>query len=544
MWGFLDNSSLTPHGFCLLWDPGLIWLHAGSDLLTAAAYFSIPLALIMMARRRPDPVYGRMFWLFAAFILACGGTHLMAILTLFIPAYWAEGAIKAFTALLSVVTAYRVWPLLAAAERSEARYRLLSENAADVVFERDLALRLTYVSGACLEMFGYRPEELSAGAAIGLVHSEDRRQVIDALRDVVGGVSRRNVTYRARRRDGTWIWVESAMRLIRDPRGRPGAITGIARDISERVAAEERLRASEHRYRLLAENMADAVSCLDLTLRRVYASPSYSRMLGHDPASLLGERPQDLAHPEDRPRLHDMLTRLQQGEQPDPIQFRARRGDGTYLWVEGGGRRVNDGQAIVYTLRDIARRKEAEDKLLAANARLEEMAWLDSLTGLANRRRFDEMLELEFRRCARNEKPLSLILIDVDCFKLYNDRYGHPAGDACLRAVGQAARALAQRPADVAARYGGEEFAVILPDTGREGAACVANQIRQAIRALGIAHQDNRGGMITASLGVVTIHPASGQNTAHDLLKRADLLLYRAKAGGRDNVVSDMAAAE
>jgi diguanylate cyclase (GGDEF)-like protein len=112
------------------------------------------------------------------------------------------------------------------------------------------------------------------------------------------------------------------------------------------------------------------------------------------------------------------------------------------------------------------------------------MAWLDSLTGLANRRRFDEMLELEFRRCARNEKPLSLILIDVDCFKLYNDRYGHPAGDACLRAVGQAARALAQRPADVAARYGGEEFAVILYDPTFEHVQLTADRIREAVQNL------------------------------------------------------------
>ena len=160
--------------------------------------------------------------------------------------------------------------------------------------------------------------------------------------------------------------------------------------------------------------------------------------------------------------------------------------------------------------------------MLEANRQLEELARVDSLTDLANRRRFDEALAIEFKRCARNELPLSLILIDIDRFKMYNDRYGHQAGDRCLQTLSRTAQRFARRPGDLAARYGGEEFALVLPDTQAENAAAVAERLRHAVEDLEMEHLDNPGGLVTASFGVATVYPARRVGEPGDLLRRAD----------------------
>lgn len=150
--GIVDPSGLTPHGFCLLWEPGLIWLHAVSDALVGLAYYSIPLAIIYFIRRRHDIVFGWVFWLFATFILACGTTHFLAILTLWQPAYWLEGIVKAITAILSVVTAVALWPLIprALALPSPEALRLINQELAREIADRDRAEAALRVSEARL----------------------------------------------------------------------------------------------------------------------------------------------------------------------------------------------------------------------------------------------------------------------------------------------------------------------------------------------------------------------------------------------------------
>lgn len=169
---------------------------------------------------------------------------------------------------------------------------------------------------------------------------------------------------------------------------------------------------------------------------------------------------------------------------------------------------------------------------------LRSQAYLDSLTLLGNRRRFDETLLAEWQRCRRASQPLALILADVDHFKRYNDYYGHQQGDTCLRAVAAALRAGFVRSHDMVARYGGEEFACILPDTTLAGAMQTAAAVELAIRALAIAHADGGpAGIVTISLGVAVAAPPKG-DTALDLLEQADVQLYRAKDAGRGRVMS------
>jgi diguanylate cyclase (GGDEF)-like protein len=204
-------------------------------------------------------------------------------------------------------------------------------------------------------------------------------------------------------------------------------------------------------------------------------------------------------------------------------------------------------------MRQMKVRQALETELRAAhvaielhNTSLRHLANSDALTKLANRRRFEETLASEYQRATRNGLPFSLIMLDVDYFKKFNDRYGHVAGDDCLRSVANAIATGPQRPTDLAARYGGEEFAIILPDTPSEGARAVAEKIRLAVEALGIVHADSLCGLVTVSSGVYTCYPLADAAAASlACIQAADRLLYQAKMNGRNCIamLADCASA-
>lgn len=180
--------------------------------------------------------------------------------------------------------------------------------------------------------------------------------------------------------------------------------------------------------------------------------------------------------------------------------------------------------------------RESEQRLAAVNVQLQRLAEADSLTGIANRRRFDTVLQVEWQRSLRSRRPLSLLLCDVDCFKAYNDTYGHVMGDDCLQKVASVLNASLRRPADIAARYGGEEFALILPETEREGAIVVAHGCVEQIRALGLTHASSTASsVVTISVGVATMVPAASE-AAPALVAMADRAMYLAKESGRNQV--------
>jgi diguanylate cyclase (GGDEF)-like protein len=179
--------------------------------------------------------------------------------------------------------------------------------------------------------------------------------------------------------------------------------------------------------------------------------------------------------------------------------------------------------------------REAKTALEANNASLKLLALSDGLTGLANRRHFDQRLSAEFKRAIRDQSPLALVMIDVDYFKRFNDHHGHVAGDACLQMVAKAALAGQRRPGDVAARFGGEEFAILLPDTDVNGALAVAESVRAAIAELQFAHGASPFRILTVSAGVHAVVPVRGQ-PARMLVEAADRGLYQAKAEGRNRV--------
>ncbi|MEP7261073.1 MAG: diguanylate cyclase [Usitatibacter sp.] len=222
----------------------------------------------------------------------------------------------------------------------------------------------------------------------------------------------------------------------------------------------------------------------------------------------------------------------------DEIGFASRVGDAFALAISNRARWVTEEalRASELQLRTMF------ERALASEERYRELSSIDALTGIANRRTFDTALALEWARALRERQPISLIMADIDHFKLYNDRYGHPAGDICLQQVSRAIDSCTNRAGDLAARYGGEEFAVILPSTDAAAAAVVAERIRAAVAALGLAHETSSvAAFVTISVGLATMTPQqAGQGSS--LTAAADRALYRAKDSGRNCVVTETLA--
>lgn len=190
----------------------------------------------------------------------------------------------------------------------------------------------------------------------------------------------------------------------------------------------------------------------------------------------------------------------------------------------------------IYLVYQISLREGIELRLRDAQQALETLAAEDGLTGLANRRAFDAALKTEFDRAVRNRSTLSLVMIDVDRFKQFNDLYGHPAGDDCLSRIAKEIKSVPSRPADMCVRYGGEEMAILLPDTDLEGAMAIAERVRASVQMLNITHSANPERVVTVSSGVASIKAVLRQENFIDLVKMADKALYNAKAAGRNQV--------
>lgn len=167
---------------------------------------------------------------------------------------------------------------------------------------------------------------------------------------------------------------------------------------------------------------------------------------------------------------------------------------------------------------------------------LESMAWIDGLTGISNRRQFDQTLENEWKRAQRNRLPLTVIMVDIDYFKAYNDAYGHGKGDECLKLVANLLRSTVSRPGDLVARYGGEEFVILLPETDVEGAGRISEQLREGVESERISHADSTAARwVTISVGFAS-HVPEAEQSSSILVNQADRMLYQAKENGRNQV--------
>jgi diguanylate cyclase (GGDEF)-like protein/PAS domain S-box-containing protein len=306
---------------------------------------------------------------------------------------------------------------------------------------------------------------------------------------------------------------------------------------------ELNLRASEQRFRLLAEGSSDIIALGNLDHEIVYVSPAATTLLGWEPGSAPLINRRLMVHPDDLTSFEKLYSDCLAGKTRNILEFRGRKKDGGYLWMEANlvlhrNPETRAPEGFINVMRDISGRKAADEELNKALNVAENRAITDAVTGIANRRRLDEYVEKEWIRALRGGSTLSVLMIDVDHFKHYNDRYGHLAGDRCLREVTGAIASVAHRPSDFVGRYGGEEFVVVLPDTDTTGARHIAERIRVAVEQEQIPHEGNPHSVVTVSVGCAAIRPTTGQHSSL-LLESADAAMYLAKQSGRNCVRVD-----
>ncbi len=296
-------------------------------------------------------------------------------------------------------------------------------------------------------------------------------------------------------------------------------------------------------YRTLLESTRAIPWKIDWATKTfAYIGPQIESLLGWSPASWVDVRDWvDRMHEDDRERVFNFCVSQSMAGVDHEADYRALTKDGGYVWIRDVVHVVRrpdgEAEALIGFMFDISERKKTEQELVRLQKELEELSFKDGLTGVANRRMLDSVLELEWGDAQRNRQPLSLILIDIDLFKQYNDRYGHLGGDECLRRVARRLGGAATRSRDFFARFGGEEFVWVLPQSDEVAAARVAERCREEIFKEQIPHQASSvGQIVTVSMGAGTIVPAHGDDL-HAFIASVDTRLYRAKAGGRNRVV-------
>lgn len=412
----------------------------------------------------------------------------------------------------------------------------------------------THVNPSFCSLLGYSEEELSGELWESVIHPDDRVLLSSLLADNHGsGPSYNRYEIRYICRSGESLWTRLSISLIKPILGSPPFYFKQVQDITEHKRAEDEakqawnsLRKSEEMYRIIAEHSTDMISKHDKAGTFLYVSPACRKLTGYEPEELIGRVAYELFHPDDMASILQGQADLETSSDLVFNSYRVRRKDGSYVWFETTGSilRDDDGQfkEILCTSRDVSSRKNLEQQLLRSNELLQKISSIDALTGVANRRIFDESYAMEWRKAIRFSTPLTVILVDIDYFKTFNDTYGHQEGDLCLKQVADALRRAANRPGDLIARYGGEEFVIVLPSTDATGASIVAERLRAEVENLSIPHiRSDVSHVVTASLGTATIVP-NLELTRHDLLLQADKALYQAKKDGRNRVRTNKSA--
>ncbi|WP_176560200.1 PAS domain S-box protein [Brevibacillus dissolubilis] len=400
------------------------------------------------------------------------------------------------------------------------------ESITDAFFALDLEWRFTYVNHEAERMLGKGSDGL-IGKVIWdefplILNSPFQHAYEDAMKKQI-------VVEFESHFEPFCIWLNVRVFPSKD------GLSVYLRDITSRKEAEESLRESEELFRLLTENANDIIARHGQNEICTYMSPAVRTILGYEPEEVVGTSTYTLIHPEDVSIVRESHERILRTDVVTHPTYRIRRKDGKYIWVETTTKGIRNNttgeiEEIITVTRDINERKRAEQKLQEANTMLKHISFIDGLTEAANRRYFDEMLQKEWQRLSECGLPLSLILVDIDSFKAYNDTYGHLGGDSCLKLVAKVLQeGMASRPEDIVARYGGEEFAILLPNLSQIEAVQIAESLRHQVESLQVPHSQSKvGKYVTISAGVATITP-SMFTTPEGLIQAADKALYQAK---------------
>ena len=483
----LQTLDFMPHGQCYLWQKDLMVLHLLSDGLIAIAYYCIPFFLISLTRQREDLPFKDVFFLFGVFIISCGTTHLFSIWTLWHPQYWVEGFLKAITALSSLYTALTLFPLMPRILAIPSPAMLQSSNdrlAIEVLERQEAQAEIQRLNADLEDRIAQRTQELE-------IANQNLRETNEKLR--------------------------SAMK--------------------ERLQMTLTLQNQRRSFQTLLDKIPSIIARFDVSLRHVYVNPTVEKITGIPVEEFLNKTNGELGMPPDLvQQWENQILEVFTSGQPRSIEFTYGVSPGSQTFqsdlIPEYTEQGDEPRAVEYVLaitRDVTAEKQMESQLRLA-------AEQDGLTQVANRRMFNQYLEEQWLQALQSQTPLALILCDVDFFKLYNDTYGHLAGDECLHRVAQALARCVRRSQDLVARYGGEEFGLILPNMDLKEASDLADRLRTTILNCQIPHQSSPiSPYLTLSLGCVSGIPQINLQSA-DLITQTDLCLYQAKRWGRNQV--------
>ncbi|MGC1550047.1 MAG: sensor domain-containing diguanylate cyclase [Rhodanobacter sp.] len=309
------------------------------------------------------------------------------------------------------------------------------------------------------------------------------------------------------------------------------------------VTIENRIESDSAVYKTLLESTKAIPWKIDWnTMQFAYIGPQIETLLGWAPSSWASVQDWvDRMHPEDRTWAVDFCVAQSKAGIDHEADYRALCKNGEYVWIRDVVHVVRNAEgevdALIGFMFDISERKRTEAKLLDMQRELEELSFKDGLTGVANRRRFDFILNMEWNNALHGKKPLSLVMFDIDYFKQYNDHYGHLQGDHCLKRVAQVLSLVTTRAHGFLARFGGEEFVLVLPETNESSAMAVAERCRELLTKEQIPHARSEiSTVLTVSLGVATMIP-SHDDEPLSFVETVDRRLYQAKQRGRNGIV-------
>jgi diguanylate cyclase (GGDEF)-like protein/PAS domain S-box-containing protein len=391
------------------------------------------------------------------------------------------------------------------------------------------------------EILGYGPGELIGQSTRLLFFSDEAFEQLgkDANQAIERGeIFSTETTYR--RRNGESFWARATGTALDPADPRRGSIWNLE-DVTQRKQTEQALERAYSEQKLIFDRSVVGISFIK---NRVFlrCNRRMEEMFGYGPGEMQGQStriyfPSQEAYDAMGVRV---LEEMHRGGTVI-IEDIYRRKNGELIWARLNGTAIDAADPLggsIWAFEDITARKKVETELQRSREELERLSRQDGLTGLANRRSFDDILRREFLRAVRERSPMAIVIGDADYFKNYNDRHGHVQGDECLRRIAAEFAAVCRRPADLAARYGGEEFALVLPDTGPEAAASIAEALRRAVERLAIPHAASEvGPHVTVSLGIACLVPRHG-DSPELLVESADRALYAAKQQGRNRCVA------
>ena len=473
--------------------------------------------------------------------------------------------------------------LIASLHESEERFRTMANTAPVLIWMSDANGQATFFNQSWLDFTGYTLEQALVNGWLAKIHPEERWKCLNTYNLARQNLTQTPIEHRMLDADGNYRWLLSTTVPRFNGSGKLVGFISSCIDISERKNAEELVARQAESDRTLAQITQSIHESLDLEVIAQTAATEIHRFLQVERLVITKITPPQTAEvlatasmPEwaasDRGFLtsqqikidwQNYLLQLRQGkmvtlEKQSNLDLLAKnitRESASYpcsqllvpivvekkLWGLVVAEQFSQSrfwhQQEIELLPRIAIQIAIAIQKAELYQQVEQLAVIDSLTGIANRRKFDLYITNEWRRLAREKTPLSLILCDLDYFKLYNDTYGHQEGDRCLRNIAQVISRAIKRPADLAARYGGEELAIILPNTDPEGARKVAEKISSQVRELQIPHLNSpTNAYLTISMGVAGCIPCHN-SSPQGLIEAADRALYQAKELGRDRII-------